>query len=114
MTDLIDRYIEIRSNRAGDPRAFIRGTRLRVQDIVIDHQRFGHTAEQIASDYDFISVAQVHAALAYYFENREQIQKAIRDDESLSDLMSGTGHSVAVRWPFVARSHDASGDPVSP
>ena len=114
MSKTLDRHIEIRKNRAGQPRAFIHGSRLRVQDVVIDHQRFGHSAERIAAGYDEITLAQVHAALAYYFEHRESIQAAIREDEALADRMQTTGAAVSVRWPAIMEQNDRSSDPVSP
>ena len=35
----------------GEPRAFIAGTRIRVQDVVQDYERRGLTAEEIAGEY---------------------------------------------------------------
>ncbi|MCA9068532.1 MAG: DUF433 domain-containing protein [Planctomycetaceae bacterium] len=87
--------IELRTNRGGDLRAYVRGTRMRVQDIVIRHQRLGDTAEQIALDQESVSLAQVHAALAYYFENPEAIQKMIREDEEFTARMMSTDLPIA-------------------
>ncbi len=75
-------YVEIRKNRAGSDRPYIAGTRVRVQDIVIDHERFGQSAEEIAQGFDHVSIAQVHGALAYFFENRDFVWQCIRDDEA--------------------------------
>jgi uncharacterized protein (DUF433 family) len=62
--------------RSGQP--YIVGTGLRVIDIVmatIFHQR---TPGQIASDYG-ITLAQVHAALAYYYEHKTELDEDIRE-----------------------------------
>jgi uncharacterized protein (DUF433 family) len=52
-------------------RPFVRGKRVTVQRIAIAHAR-GESASQIADDYD-LELAEVHAALTYYFVNKDQI-----------------------------------------
>jgi hypothetical protein len=37
--------------------------------------------EEIAEDYPHLTLAQVHAALAYYHANREEIEADIAQDE---------------------------------
>ena len=55
------------------------GTGLRVLDIVMAMQ-FGHrTPAQMANDYQ-VSLGKVHAALAYYYENKDAIDHDIRED----------------------------------
>jgi len=55
-----------------------------VQDIVCDHEIHGLTPEQIAREYPQLTLAQVHAALAYYFDHREEIRGHIREDQQLA------------------------------
>ena len=57
------------------------GHRITVQNIVIWHDRLGLTADEIASDHG-LSLADVHAALAYYFDNRVEMDRAIAEDEA--------------------------------
>ena len=62
--------------RGGRP--CIAGTGLRVTDVVMAtlfHQR---TPSEIASDYE-ISLAQVHAALAYYYQHKLVLDADIRE-----------------------------------
>ncbi len=42
--------------------------------------RTGMSADEIAAEYDHLSLAGVHAALAYYFANREIIDAEIDAD----------------------------------
>ncbi len=42
--------------------------------------RIGMTADEIAAEYEHLSLAGVHAALAFYFANREQIDAEIEAD----------------------------------
>jgi len=58
----------------------IAGHRIRVVDVAIWHEKFGLSADTIASKYD-LSLAEVHAALAYYFDHHEQIEHDLQEDE---------------------------------
>ncbi|HEX6030510.1 MAG TPA: DUF433 domain-containing protein [Tepidiformaceae bacterium] len=69
---------------SGAPR--IDGHRIRVQDVVFWHLHQSHSVEDITRGYD-ITPAQVHAALAYYYDHREEIDRAIEEqDEAAEEL----------------------------
>jgi uncharacterized protein (DUF433 family) len=74
-------HVELRPNRSGQPRAYLAGTRVRVQDIYAMAEIHGLTPDEIARSLPHLSLAQVHAALAYYFENRVTILDEIRQDQ---------------------------------
>ena len=76
-------HIELRPNRAGRPRAFIAGTRVRVQDIYALAEIQGRTPDEIVRALPHLTLGQVHAALSYYFDHRQQILDEIREDEQL-------------------------------
>ena len=61
--------------RGGRP--CIAGTGLRVTDIVVAHLFHQRTASEIAADYD-ISLAQAYAALAYYYQHKQELDADIR------------------------------------
>lgn len=42
----------------------------------------GMSPEEIALEYPHLSLAQVHAALAYYHANREEIEADVAQDEA--------------------------------
>jgi len=63
----------------GKPR--IAGHRITVQHIVIWHERMGLSADEIASNHG-LSLADVYAALTYYYDHRQEIDEAILADES--------------------------------
>lgn len=74
-------HIEITPGVAGGkPR--IAGHRITVQDIVIWHESLGRTADEIASEHG-ITLADVYAALAYYYDHREEIQESIQKEAAL-------------------------------
>jgi uncharacterized protein (DUF433 family) len=62
-------------------RPCIAGRRIRVQDIVVWHEKRGYCPDEIVDLFDGITLADVHAALAYYFDNREEIQDEFRKSE---------------------------------
>lgn len=80
-------HIELRNNRDGQLRAYITGTRIRVQDIYAQSEIHGKSPEQIVTAFPHLTLAQVHAALAYYFDNREAIVDEIKQDEEFASLM---------------------------
>lgn len=61
--------------RGGRP--CIAGTGLRVTDVVMATLFHKRTPSEIASDYD-VSLAQVHAALAYYYEHKAEVDEDLR------------------------------------
>jgi uncharacterized protein (DUF433 family) len=84
MQSVTTSHVELRPNRNGELRAFIAGTRVRVQDIVSDHERHGLTPEQIVREYPHLTLAQVHGALAYYFDHREELLQQMKADEEFA------------------------------
>ncbi len=67
---------------AGRPR--LDGTRVRVQDVAVWSERQGWTPDQIAREFH-LSLSQVHAALAYYFDHIEEIREDLRRDAQRSE-----------------------------
>jgi uncharacterized protein (DUF433 family) len=110
MSRTLTQHIEIRQNRDGQDRAFIVGTRVRVQDIYVDSEVHGKSPEEIVADLPHLSLAQVHAALSYYFDHRDEILHELREDEAFVALMkrqTGPG-------PLELKLRDAgTGDAVS-
>lgn len=80
-------HIELRQNRAGQARAFISGTRIRVQDIYAQAEIFGKLPEQIAESFSDLSLAKVHAALSYLFDHRDEIVAELKEDEAFADQL---------------------------
>ena len=64
--------------RNGEPR--IAGTGVTVKRIIGWHT-LGLSAEEIATEIGHLSLAQVHAALAYYYANSQEIEALIEADE---------------------------------
>ncbi|MBI1901700.1 MAG: DUF433 domain-containing protein [Planctomycetia bacterium] len=81
-TKTLDGHIEVTPGVAGGkPR--IAGHRITVQDIAIWHERLGQSADEIAAEYD-LTLADVYAALAYYFDHREEIDRSIEEGRAFA------------------------------
>src|SRR5436305_14208561 len=68
-------YPRIIMNPRGVP--CIGGTRHRVIDIVADHMAHGYTAAQIVEQYPDLTLAQVHAALTYYYDHEDELNATL-------------------------------------
>ena len=77
---LLDRHIEHDPGIRGG-RARVAGTRITVHDIVIMNVYMGQPLEQIAGKYQLLPAA-AHAAMAYYFDNKQQIDADIAADDA--------------------------------
>ena len=63
-------------------RACIDGTRIRVVDIAC-LQREGYTPERMLEVYPSLNLAQIHAALSYYYEKPQEIEDALNEDREV-------------------------------
>lgn len=84
-------HIELRPGARGE-RAFIAGHRVRVQDIVLWDEE-GLSADEIVARVPTISLADVHAALAYYYDHPDEINRQIQEDESFANQMESASLS---------------------
>ena len=73
---LIERRPELRRGRP-----ILAGTGVSVHRVV-GWYKLGKSPEEIAENFGHISLAQVHAALAYYHANREEIEGYLEAEES--------------------------------
>jgi uncharacterized protein (DUF433 family) len=76
---LIERSPEIREGRP-----CIAGTGVTVRRIAGWHN-LGLTPEEIAAKIEHLTLAQIHAALAYYHANREEIDSDIAAEEAAAE-----------------------------
>ncbi len=77
----LDDHIKVTKGVAGgNPR--IAGHRITVQNVVIWHELLGLSADEIAAEYD-LTLSDVYAALAYYYDHQAEIDKSIKDNESI-------------------------------
>lgn len=56
----------------------IAGTRVRVLDIIIEYEYLGHSPDEIISAHPHLMLPQIHDALSFYYEHREELDQEIR------------------------------------
>jgi uncharacterized protein (DUF433 family) len=84
--------------RSGRP--YIVGTTITVADVAIVKIYHGQDPDEIAAWYD-LSLPQVYAALAYYYDHKaemdDQIREQIRRAQELKEKRVGNAHSLLPR-----------------
>lgn len=84
--------------RSGRP--YIVGTTVTVVDVAIVKIYHGQDPDEIAAWYD-LSLPQVYAALAYYYDHKiemdDQIREQIRRAQELKEKRVGNAHSLLPR-----------------
>src|SRR5438046_7138854 len=71
-----------------DGRAWIDKTNVKVIEVVLDHLACGLSPEEMHYQHPHLSLAQIHAALAYYFDHQPefdaQVETGLRNAEKLA------------------------------
>lgn len=68
-------------------RARISGHRVRVLDIVAWHEKRGYCPDEIVDLFPGITLADVYAALTYYFDHRQEIEDELRQEDAWADWL---------------------------
>ena len=68
-------------------KACVAGHRIRVMDIVLWHENLGMSPDEIIVSHPQLSLSDVHAALAYYFDNIDEVRNDIRHNDELADQL---------------------------
>jgi len=77
--------------------AWIDETRIKVIEVALDHIAYGWSAEEIHRQHPNLSLAQCHSALAYYYDNQAQFDKAIAESYARADKMARQDDRSPVR-----------------
>jgi uncharacterized protein (DUF433 family) len=104
-----DRIVMTPGVRGGKPR--IAGHRITVSDVAIWHERMGMSPDEIVSEYPTIILSDVYAALAYYFDHRDDVDREILEGEEFAEKVRAGAPSIFEE--LQARKADAADDPVS-
>jgi uncharacterized protein (DUF433 family) len=110
----ITNHIDIHESVCGG-KPCVAGTRIRVWDIHVWHDLRGQSPEEIVALYPQLSVADVHAALAYYLDHRDEIDSQANADQiEVAKLQAEQSPSqFAQLRDELLRSKSSHGDQVS-
>jgi uncharacterized protein (DUF433 family) len=96
MTTIILEHIQITPDVCGGkPR--IANRRIRVQDIVIWYEHLNMSPDDIVYHYPSITLADVHAALTYYYDHLDEIRRDIHESEAFASQMAAQTPSILQR-----------------
>ena len=91
----LDRHIQVLPDTMGG-KPHLAGRRISVEDIAVWHERMGKSSDEICAEHD-LTLAEVHAALAYYFDHKLEIDSRLATGEALVATMRATTPSVLER-----------------
>jgi uncharacterized protein (DUF433 family) len=81
-------YVDVLPDVCGG-RPHIRGTRVRVSEIASRYVYQGESVDDIVEALPQLTLAQVHAALAYYYDNHDEIEAELRAGDEFVLRMAG-------------------------
>ena len=83
MDSTVVKHIEATPGVCGEKPRITR-TRIRVQDVYIWHELYGMSADEIVDAYPHLTLADVYAALAYYHDHHDDMQRDIEAGRALA------------------------------
>jgi len=74
--------------------SWIDGKNVKVVEVIHDHLAYGWSAEAIHEQQPQLSLAEIHSALAYYYDHTAEFDEQIaRQEKELAALRATTGES---------------------
>jgi uncharacterized protein (DUF433 family) len=92
----------------GKPR--IAGSRIRVKDVVVWHDRQGMTPSEIVSKWPHLTLASIYAALAFYHDHREEMNAELAADEAWYEEQKAKSPSLLQEKLKKVKATDATDD----
>ncbi len=90
----------------GEPARLKRIPRVRVVQIVMDYLAHGWSPDEMCRQHAHLRLAEAHAAMAYFYDNEDEIERDIRNElQELDDLRMASG--AAVRFFRARPAHHA-------
>jgi uncharacterized protein (DUF433 family) len=85
--------------REGEPARLQRTPRVRVAQIAMDHIAYGWSVEEICRQHPYLTRAEAHAAMGYYFDNQDEIDREIENElkELKLSRVAGPPSQLALR-----------------
>ena len=83
--------------------AMVAGTRIKVLEVVLDRLAHHWDADEIQRQHPYLSLAQIYAALAYYHDNQEEIDRQIEERFERAESIAASQPPSVVRAKLQAR-----------
>ena len=82
---------------------YIIDTRMKVEDIAINSSYWGMTPEEIHDNYPTLTLSQIHAALSYYHDHKDEIDARIAESVREVERMRAENPNPLTRAELVSR-----------
>src|SRR5882724_11576841 len=86
--------------------AWIIGANVKVIEVALDKIAYGWSPEEMHSQHPNLSMARIHAALAYYYENQESIDAEIARRRAEVEALAAKSPKHFSREQLLARLKD--------
>jgi len=70
---------------SGEPARLARVPRVRVAQIVADYLAYGWSPEEMCRQHPYLTLAEAHTAMAYYFDHTEEIDRELAAEFAQSE-----------------------------
>jgi uncharacterized protein (DUF433 family) len=110
---VVTEYIGVRPGYCGG-RPHILGHRIKVKHVAIWHEQMGMTPTQIVAAYPTITLAQIHAALAYYYDHRDDIQAEFEEEHRFVEEMKAEAGPSRLQEILEARKANGPANSLPP
>lgn len=77
--------------------AWIDDTNVKVIEVVLDRLAHGWSPEEIHFQHPHLSLAQIHAALAYYYDHQAEFDREIERQLQASDALAAAARDSPLR-----------------
>jgi uncharacterized protein (DUF433 family) len=92
-------HVKIMPGHCGG-KAHIAGHRIKVQHIAAWHERLGRNPDEIVAEHPGLTLADVYAALAYYYDHRDEIDADIGADVEFAERLKANSPPSLLRQRF--------------
>jgi uncharacterized protein (DUF433 family) len=77
--------------------AWIEGTRVKVIEVALDKIAHGWSPEEMHFQHPHLSLAQIHAALAYYYDHQTELDAEIERRRKYADELAEASRDSSLR-----------------
>jgi uncharacterized protein (DUF433 family) len=78
-------------------RPWIDDSNVKVVEVALDHVAYGWSAEEIHAQHSHLSLGQIYAALAYYYDHQTEFDREIEESRRQADALAVEAANSPVR-----------------
>ena len=105
MSNVVTAHIEIDERGV----AWIDDTKVKVIEVAIDKLAHGSSPEEMHFQYPHLSLAQIHAALAYYYDHQAEMDAEIRTRWAEADELAAQVSDQSLRQRLLKLKQERAG-----